>query len=240
MIKPFYESKYGTLYNCDCIEFFKEFEEFKADMILTDIPYGEVNRKSNGLRNLDKSNADLETFDLEDFIHKITIINSGSIYCFCGTEQVSFIRKYLAENGLSTRVCAWEKTNPSPMNGQHLWLSGIEFCVYGKSKNATFNEFCKNSIWRFPSGRSNIHPTQKPLELFSYLIQVSTNKNDVVFDPCMGSGTTALASESLCRKWVGCELDEEYCEIISNRLVMEDYIPCKICDRNSKNNLFNL
>ena len=100
---------------------------------LTDIPYDEVNRKSGGLRNLDKSHADIITFPLDDFIDEVVRVTSGSIYIFCGSVQVSHIRNRLIEHKLSVRHCIWEKTNPSPMNGQHIWLSSIENCVFAKN-----------------------------------------------------------------------------------------------------------
>ena len=73
----------------------------------------------------------------------------GSIYIFCSTEQVSEIRRLLGLNKLSTRLIIWNKTNPSPMNGQYIWLSSVECCVYGKFPKATFNEHCKGSVLNF-------------------------------------------------------------------------------------------
>lgn len=60
------------------------------------------------------------------------------------------------------------------MNGKTIWLSGIECCVYGKFKGATFNEHCKNTVFRFPTVKGKIHPTQKPIALLQYLIETST------------------------------------------------------------------
>jgi DNA modification methylase len=189
-----------------------------VDMTLTDIPYDVVNRDSNGLRNLNKTDADNLTFDLQIFIDEVVRVTKGSIYVFCSTEQVSFIRSCLAKQGLTTRLCIFEKTNPSPMNGQYIWLSGVECCIYGKKKGAAFNEHCKNTVWRYPVSRNKIHPTQKPLELFRYLIRVSSNEGDIVFDPCLGSGTTALAAVLEKRKYIAFDLNEEYCKIAIERL----------------------
>lgn len=185
---------------------------------VTDIPYGEVNRKSNGLRNLDKKDADIVTFSLEDFVEEVCRVTSGSIYIFCGTEQVSAIRSLLVKAGASTRLCIWEKTNPSPMNGKTIWLSGIECCVYGKFKGATFNEHCKNTVFRFPTVRGKIHPTQKPVALLQCLIETSTRGGDTVFDPCMGSGTTGVAALKSNRNFVGVELNPEYFKEAKKRL----------------------
>lgn len=198
------------LYNSDCFNIFKKMKDKSVDLVVTDIPYGEVNRTSNGLRKLDKGAADVITFDLDAFVTECVRVCKGSIYIFCGTEQVSTIRAKLVQLKLSTRLCIWEKTNPSPMNGEKLWLSGIECCVYGKFPKATFNQHCKNTVFRFPCGRNKIHPTQKPLPLISYLIESSSNEGDIVFDPCMGSGTTGEACLKLNRKFIGCELDTTY------------------------------
>lgn len=206
------------LHNGDCLELMKNIPDKSIDLVLTDIPYGEVNRKSNGLRNLDKSNADIVTFDLETLVNILCDKCKGSIYIFCGIEQVSEIRKQMVKNGLSTRLCIWEKTNPSPMNGQHIWLSGIECCVFGKFKNATFNEHCKNTVFRFPNGKSKIHPTQKPLQLMEYLIKASSNENDLILDPFMGSGSTGVACLNTNRNFIGIELNEEYFNIAKNRI----------------------
>lgn len=196
----------------------KQFDDKSIELCVTDIPYGEVNRKSNGLRNLDKHKADEVTFLLSDFLSELNRIIFGSIYIFCGTEQVSEIRKTLIEYSFSTRLIIWEKTNPSPMNGQHIWLSGVECCVYGKRKGAVFNGHCNNTVLRFPCGRNKLHPTQKPLDLIKQLIEFSSNKGGLVIDPCMGSGTTGIACKELERDFIGIELDKEYFEIAKNRI----------------------
>lgn len=205
------------LYNADCFDILKD--KYKiADLTLTDIPYGEVNRKSNGLRNLDKDKADIVTFDLIELVNMLCNVTKGSIYIFCGTEQVSDIRRTMVQNKMSTRLCIWEKTNPSPMNGDKIWLSGIECCVYGKFPKATFNEHCKNTVFRFPCGRNKLHPTQKPLELFEKLILVSSNEGDIVLDPFMGSGTTGVVCKNLNRNFIGIEKDTNYFNIAKNRI----------------------
>lgn len=205
----------------DCLELMKDIPDGSVDLVLTDIPYGEVNRKSNGLRNLDKGKADIVTFDVKELTETLCDKTKGSIYMFCGTEQVSAIRATMVEKGLSTRLCIWEKTNPSPMNGQVIWLSGIECCVYGKKKNATFNEHCKNTVFRFPTVKGKLHPTQKPIDLMKYLIEVSSNENDIVLDPFMGSGSSGVASVHTNRNFIGIELDKDYFDIAKKRIDAE-------------------
>ena len=215
----YYESKYGILYKGDCLDVIGNCIKAQTELVLTDIPYGEVNRQSNGLRTLDKKDADIETFNLTIFLNEVIQKFYGSSYIFCGIEQVSFIKKFMREKELSTRLGIWEKTNPSPMNGQSIWLSSVECCVFSKKKKATFNEHCKSSVWRNPIGRSKQHPTEKPIALFERLVKASSQIGSYVLDPCIGSGTTAVAAINTGRKFIGIERNEEYCEIAKQRII---------------------
>ena len=179
-----------------------------------------VSKKSGGLRNLDKGYADIITFPLDDFIDEIVRVTSGSIYIFCGSVQVSHIRNRLIDHGLSVRHCIWEKTNPSPMNGQYMWLSSIENCVYARKKGAYFDirERCKSSVWKCPTEKYKGHPTPKPIELMERLIQASSQPEDIVFDPCMGSGAVGIAAKRTRRNFIGVEFDKKYYSITQDRI----------------------
>ena len=63
-----------------------------------------------------------------------------------------------------------------------------------------------------------LHPTQKPVALFEYLIKTYTNEGETVLDNCMGSGTTAIACINTNRNYIGCELDEEYYNLANERI----------------------
>jgi len=202
----------------DCLQIMKTFTDGEFDAIITDVPYGEANRNSNGLRNLDKGKADVTTFKLLDFLKTIDRICSGSFYIFCGFQQISEIDNYFRNHDISRRCIVWEKTNPSPMNGKSIWLSGIELCAYGKKSGAVFNGFCRNTVLRHPCGRNKLHPTQKDLNMIKDLIQVSTNKGDIVLDPCMGSGTTMEACYKTGRRGVGIEIDKGSYDIACKRV----------------------
>ena len=62
------------------------------------------------------------------------------------------------------------------------------------------------------------HPTQKPTQLIERCIKIWSNPDDVILDPCMGSGTTCIAASNLARKYIGFEIDKSYYDIASNRL----------------------
>lgn len=73
------------------------------------------------------------------------------------------------------------------------------------------------SVIRF-SKESGLHPTQKPVPLFEYLIKTYTNEGDIVLDNCMGSGTTGIACLNTNRRFIGIEKDDKYFDIASNRI----------------------
>ena len=212
----------NKIYNSDCMEYMGGVNDNSFNLTLTDIPYGEVNRDSNGLRNLDKNMADIMTFNLDDFLNEVYRVTSGTIIIFCGKEQISQIHKFFSEKQAkklgTVRQLIWEKSNPSPMNGQYIYLSGIENAVWFKKKGGTFNAKCKNTVFKYPCGRSKLHPTEKNHDLLKELILDNSNENDLVFDPCCGSGSHCLVAKEFHRNFVGVELDNTYYDIAKNRI----------------------
>ena len=212
----------NEIYNVDCMEYMKNVNDNIFDLTLTDIPYGEVNRNDNGLRLLNKESADVMTFDMNEFLNEVYRVTKGTIIIFCGKEQLSEIHKFFSDKQKKSkgtvRQLIWEKTNPSPMNGQNIYLSGIENAVWFKKRGGTFNAHCKNTVFKHPTGRSKLHPTEKNHKLLEELILDNSNEGDLVFDPCSGSGSHLLVATKLNRKYVGCELNKEYFEIAKERL----------------------
>ena len=75
------------------------------------------------------------------------------------------------------------------------------------------------SIQKFTYGEGRgQHPTQKPVTLFEYLLKTYSNENMIIFDPCMGSGTTGVACKNLNRNFIGIEKDEAYFKIAEQRI----------------------
>ena len=211
------------LFQGDCLERMSRMPDKSVDMILTDIPYGVVNRSDNGLRNLNKEKADIFNLDMNKMLEEFFRVSRGQIIIFCGKEQFSGIYEFFANQKGTTRPIIWHKSNPSPMNGQYVYLSGVELAVWFKPKGRkVFNAHCKNTVFKYPNGSRKIHPTQKNVDLFEELIIDNTNENEIVFDPFMGSGTTGIACLNTNRKFVGIELDETYFNIAKERITEAD------------------
>ena len=203
----------------DCLERMKEIPDGSIDLILTDIPYDGVNRESNGLRKLDKGKADVITFDIHEFLKEVDRICSGTIIIFCAKNQLSDVFNYFENNKSGTvRQLVWQKSNPSHMNGQHIYLSGIENAIWFKKRGSVFNAHCKNTVFKHPTGRSKLHPTEKNHALLIELILDNSNENQVVLDPCMGSSSTGVACLNTNRKFIGIELDDNYFDIGAERM----------------------
>ena len=90
--------------------------------------------------------------------------------------------------------------------------------------NKTYTESYPTSILRFSKHCTDrLHPTQKPVELFEYLIKTYTQEGDLVLDSCVGSGTTAIAAIKTKRNWIGIEKDPDWHMIAKKRI--EEFTP---------------
>ena len=218
-----YKLPFLSIFHGDCLNVMPAIE--KARLLLTDIPYEEVNRDSNGLRKLDKETADISTFKISDFL-QIIYEKADVFIIFCGNEQYSEIYRFFSEKQKNkkgtVRQIIWAKSNPSPMNGEYIYLSGTENAVwFKKAGTGKMNTKCKKNFFIHPTGSSKFHPTEKNHKLLTELISDNTNENDTVIDCCMGSGSTGIVCKNLNRKFVGIELDSNYFDIASKRLLNE-------------------
>lgn len=211
----YYQDEWVTLYCGDSLDF--QAEERPA-LLATDIPYN-ISQSHNGLREINFGRWDYE-FDVGgaiDWFHD----GIPNVYIWCAAEQLSILLGGLKDTGYSTRALAWVKPNPSPMNGEYIWLSAMELCAFGKQPGAIFNYNCEPNWLKMNAMKDKVHPTQKPIELFHNIIRCSSRPGELVFDPYCGSGTTLRAAKDLGRRAIGVELNEEYCEIAATRLQQE-------------------
>lgn len=155
---------------------------------------------------------------------------NGSIIIFVRSEYISYAVDEAKKNNFDSKATIiWHKTNPIPQVRKKNYLSSIEtiwWCArYNEKKcDYTLNFQTQNEMHNFfeyplCGGLERFeHPTQKPLELIKKLLIIHSNENDIVLDPFLGSGTTAVACQSLKRNFIGIEISPEYCEIARQRL----------------------
>ena len=220
----------NRIYQMDCLEGMKLIPDKSLDLICTDPPYN-ISVKNNfhtmkGRNGIDFGEWD-KGFDLTSWIEIAVqkLKDGGNIIIFNSWKNMSYIKDSLESNGcLIKEMILWKKPNPMPRNRDKLYVTSCDFAIWAtKGKGWTFNrqrDTYENTIFEYPivNHKQRIHPTQKPIELMSDLIKIHSNENDIVLDPFMGSGTTAVAATLNNRKWIGFETEPKYIELANKRL----------------------
>jgi DNA modification methylase len=199
----------------------------KADMVFTDPPYKiETEGGCNGSigKGLRKQGASIEfisNFEPTEFLQVLPLIfdkNKLNAYIFCNKELLPDYLVWAKDIGYSFNVLIWKKPNAIPIGDSH--RPDIEYLILFR-KNAIWNNGLKDVNYSrcLEYGREKgLHPTMKPIELIANEMQISSNKNSLVFDFFLGSGSTMVASHQLKRKCYGMELDPKYCQVIIDRM----------------------
>ena len=221
----------NNIYNMDCNKGMNKMikENQKVDLIIADPPYV-ISKKSQFHTMKDRKNprngTDFGDWDKE-FNNKPWLKKSyellnkgGSLIVFNDFKKATEIIDYAQSLGFIYKdTLIWKKTNPMPINRDRRYVPDVEMMIwFVKPGNKwTFNrqnDKYESSILSFPSesggGYKRYHPTQKPIKLIEYLIKLHSNENDLVLDPFMGSGATAISSIRTNRNYIGFELEEKY------------------------------
>ncbi len=223
-----------TLIHDDCIKATKNIKEPIFDAIITDPPYN-ISKKNNfstmkGKRKgIDFGQWD-KNFNPCSWLETYTplVKKNGCVIIFCSFIYVSFIIAELENLCFETKdILKWKKSNPMPRNINRRYVLDTEFAIWAVKKGAkwTFNKPKNKSYLRalFETSVVNgnertIHPAQKSLKLMKQIVDIHTNKDDLICDPFMGSGTTGVASLSLKRNFFGVEIEKDYFDISKKRI----------------------
>lgn len=197
----------------------------KANLILTDPPYGVSFKSSSGLtiKNDSMKNEEFYQFLLSSFKNMVAHCESGaSVYVFhADTEGLNFRTAFKDAGFHLAGCCIWVKDSLVLGRSDYQWQH--EPVLYGFLKNGThrwYSDRKQTTIWNFKKPKRNEnHPTSKPLDLLSYPLQNSTQENAVVIDTFGGSGSTLMACELSNRICYTMELDEKYASVILRRYV---------------------
>lgn len=208
----------NTIYNEDCLETMRRMPDNFVDLIVTDPPYGiKLDKGFEGFEGFggfgkpiarrryadswDDEIPSKETFEEMLRVSKNAIICGGNFFAHILPQSRHWI--------------FWDKLNTMPSfgDGELIWTN-----IDRKSVKKYTLE------WNGLLGKeeSRYHPTQKPKQLMGYLIATySKETTDLIYDPFMGSGTTARACKDLGRNYIGSEISKEYCDIAERRLGQE-------------------
>ena len=234
------------LYNEDCLVGMNKIPDCSVDCIICDLPYFKVvdaefdNQWENEQQYINWIKKLVSKLSL-------VLKDGGSLFLFTSRQLNRKICNCLDELPLEEkRIIIWARKRGFNNTRGHALASGYEPIAYYVKcgGDITFNNIKIKSntnrkeykegmlkdgvslsdVWTdIPSLPHNSkektsHPTQKPLKLIERIIEMSTNKGDVVLDACMGSGTTAVACMNTNRNFIGFELNKEYFDIAINRI----------------------
>ena len=197
----------------------------KANLILTDPPYGVSFKSASGLtiQNDSMKNEEFYTFLLSSFQRMAEHLEKGgSAYVFhADTEGLNFRKAFIDAGFHLAGCCIWVKDSLVLGRSDYQWQH--EPVLYGfmqNEKHHWYSDRKQTTIWHFDKPKRNAnHPTSKPLDLLGYPIGNSTQENGVVMDTFGGSGSTLMACEQMNRICCMMELDEKYASVILRRYV---------------------
>jgi site-specific DNA-methyltransferase (adenine-specific) len=229
----------------DCLQVMKDIPDNSIDMVLTDPPYGTTACSWDSIIPLDlmweqlkriiKNKGAIVLFGSQPFTTKL--INSNiNMFKYEWIWNKTFGKDPFATNRrpmkshenillfyYSQPVFNPQKTKGIPYSDKRKGIK-INAQHYNKDRIGIFNEGTREPISVLKINHTNFnqyHPTQKPVSLIEYLVITYTNKNDLVLDFCIGSGTTAVACKNTHRRFIGIEQSPEYCKIAEERLRQE-------------------
>lgn len=212
---------FNKVYNMDCLELMREMvnQGIIVDWLIADPPYGidvsnltcfnpeatkggKAKATSYTPKNWDSERLSKEYFDLMFKVSKNQIIFGGNYY----TDYLPPTKSWV----IWDKRCD-DKYRNDFADCEMAWCSTGQARVFRYLYNSMIQGNMKNKEQRF-------HPTQKPIEIIIQLLNYYTKETDTVFDPFMGSFTTAVACHKMGRKFLGAELDKEYFDKGSKRL----------------------
>ena len=225
------------IYNEDCLEGLKRLPDGCVDLIITDPPYefvgadanyggrgafGSVGRSYHG--ELDNAGL-VGGFQREEIMREcIRICRKVNIYIWCSKQQIRWYLNFFDKYNME--LLCWHKTNPIPtVNNKYLY--DTEYLLFFRDKGAYLGGTIetKKKWWLQGINAADKdmwgHPTIKPLNIIRTLIVNSSREGEVVCDPFMGSGTTAVACIKENRRYIGFEIDRNYYEISQRRIEIE-------------------
>lgn len=208
------------LFNDDCLKVLPTIPDKSIDLILTDPPYGmeyQSNRrkeKYNKIKN--DNNIDWLYFSIKHF--QRILKDNSHCYIFCSMHYLNKFIDYSQEFFNLKNILIWEKNNHGSGDLKGNYAPKYEFILFLSKGRKILNGKRHSNILKYNKTNNQFHPTQKPIDLLEFIINKSSEKNNIVLDTFMGSGSTGIACKNTNRDFIGIELDKEYFKIAEQRI----------------------
>jgi site-specific DNA-methyltransferase (adenine-specific) len=195
----------NKIYCIDSLEFMKTLPDKCIDLVLTDPPYG-INAHEGTGRSLRKAVASGKIISGGDWDSKTPEQEYFDEIFRISKYQVIFGGNYF-NLPTSKSFIIWDK-------GETMYNRDFAECELAWVTPDKPAKIFKKS----PTDLKRFHPTQKPLELFRWILKNYSKEGDIIFDPYLGSGTTAIACVMDNRNYIGCEISSDYVKIAEDRI----------------------
>ena len=206
----------NKIYCGDCLGIMKKIDDKSIDLVLTDPPYGigSSNVKRGGKRS-GRSLAKSRYYEFADWDNNKPSKEIFNEIFRISKNQIIFGGEHLSHLLPQSRGWIfWDKDTGDNQyaDGELIWTSFDKALRKFKWQwKGIFQEDMRHKEIRF-------HPTQKPIKLFCRILRDYSNENDLILDPFLGSGTTAIACKQLNRNFIGIEINPDYVDIANRRL----------------------
>jgi len=234
MMKPYYNKDGITIYNKDCLEVMKQFDEKSFDLVLTSPPYEDFNGAGYGGKTKDILFLKLYSEFFDEVLKQIARIIRENGQFYLNLKNKTLNKKLITPHWLEfiegfnefdfKSFVIWKYSGSFDSSKKRLHNDYEIIYHLSKGDDIILNADKEDrdpltSIWYIPhSIKNRLHPVQMPEKVAEKMIRLSSNQSDIILDPFMGSGTTLVASKKLGRKAVGIEISKKYCEIAVERL----------------------
>jgi len=201
----------------DCLEVMKEIPDKNMDITFTSPPY---NRKRNDKYLFYNDIIDDYYSFMKTFIDEAIRVTKGNVFInlqknyYNKKDVFRLIGNFYKE---IYEIFIWEKSNPMPARGFNI-TNAYEFIICFGNKLKSNNTYTKNHLTTSVTKMSKEHKAIMHNDVAEFFIINFTNKNDIVFDPFIGIGTTAKIAIKNNRKYFGIDISPEYCEIARRRI----------------------
>ena len=197
----------------DCLEVMKNIPDKSVDLVLTDPPYGiNVIGGSKSFGSIGGSNI-VKANKYHPIINDDIKIDFTEIFRI-SKNQVIFGGNYF-DLPISKGWIVWDKKTKNNWDDN---FSDGELAWTSFKRPLKIFRYLYMGCLQEGKREKRVHPTQKPLKLIEYIVENYTNETNIILDPFLGSGTTAVACKSLGRRYIGIEISKEYCEIARRRV----------------------
>lgn len=221
----------NRVYQGDCVELMRSWPDKSIDLVLTDPPYTIHAKSGGGLHRSrkwlsDVAAAGLDTFSPTPFLDEVArVTKTAHGYIFLSRKNLAECIGWAEGRGLNWDLLIMSKVNPIPTKNNK-YLPDTELIFFFRGSGSFWNNDLPLSFYRkvkTVSCRESQfgHPTEKPEAVIGELLMVSTREGDLVADPFLGSGTTAVVASRARRNFIGCEINPEFVAIAEKRIAAE-------------------